>query len=67
MDRPHVFPCSVVPFALGLHNVAVQHGSLFNDGPGDVLILNLRPEEYFCPGLSSMRSQILWALSKYVF
>ena len=35
-----MFPCSVVPFALGLHDVAVQHGSLFDEGPGDVPILN---------------------------
>ena len=44
-----MFPCSAVSFALGIHNEAMQHGSSFNNGPGDVLILNWRPEEHFLP------------------
>ena len=49
MDLLQVFPCSAVPFALGLYNVTVWHGSSIDDGPRDVLILNGGPEKHFLP------------------
>ena len=49
VDRPHMFPCSAVPFALDLHDVAVWHSRSFDDGSGDVLILNRGPEDHFLP------------------
>ena len=49
VDRPHVFPSSVIPFALGLYDVTAWHGSLFDDGTGDVFIFDQRPEEHFLP------------------
>ena len=31
VNRPYMFPCSVVPFALGVYGVAAQNGSLVDD------------------------------------
>ena len=42
-----MFSHSAVLFALGLYNVAAQHGSSVDDGPGDVFILNWGLEEHF--------------------
>ena len=39
MDWLQVFPSSTVPLALGLYIVTVQHGSLIDDGPRDVLAI----------------------------
>ena len=41
-----MFPGSPVPLVLGLYVVAVQHGSLVNDGPGEVFTIYWGPEEY---------------------
>ena len=39
VDWLHMFPCSVVLFALGFDVVAVRCRCLLNDGPWDVLII----------------------------
>ena len=41
-----MFPGSPVPFVLGLYVVAVQHGSLVDDGLGDIFTIYWGPEEY---------------------
>ena len=47
LDWPQVFPSSMVPLALGLYIVTVQHGRLSNDGPSDVPTIYWGPEEHF--------------------
>ena len=44
-----MFPCSMVPFALGLYIVTAwcRCSSLVDYGPRDVLVINQGPEEHF--------------------
>ena len=67
VDGLHVFPCSAVPFPLGLHNVAVWHGSLFNNGLGMYSSFTRDLKSTSCPGPRSMRSWVPWALLEYIF
>ena len=70
MNGPQVFPCSPVSFALDLHKVAVQCGSLVNYGPWNVFLIYMGPEENFLPwgelrnSVSSMGFviQLTWGL-----
>ena len=39
VDRPYVFPCPMVLFALGIYDVTVQLGSLVNNGLQNVLVI----------------------------
>ena len=47
VDRPYVFPCPVVSFALGLYDVTVQLSSLVDNSPWNVLVICRRPEYDF--------------------
>ena len=47
MDWPQVFPCSTLPFALGLYEVTVWCSSLVDNGPGNVFTIYWGPEEHF--------------------
>ena len=49
VDWPSMFPDSMVAFALGFYDVAVQCSSLVDHGPQDVLIFAWVPEKHFLP------------------
>ena len=47
VDWPQMFPGPMVPLALGLYIVTAWHGSLIDNGPGDVFAVDWGTEEHF--------------------
>ena len=51
VDWPYMPSCVVVMLALGLHEVTGGLGSLVNNGPWYILIINTVPKQHFLTGV----------------